>query len=71
MIDKLTQKRIGAKIAELRKKRGLSQRKLADETGIHHIHIARLEMGTLNPTVRTLTLLASRLGAYVDIIEDE
>jgi transcriptional regulator with XRE-family HTH domain len=37
--------RIGKRIAELRKRRGLSQAKLAELAGVDPGHIARIELG--------------------------
>jgi transcriptional regulator with XRE-family HTH domain len=70
-MDKLTRIRIAAKIAELRHKKGLTQRQLADLVDKPYSYIALLETAKKNATLRTLTLIASKLGAHVDIIEDE
>lgn len=48
-----------------REVRGLTQRELAERTGLHHVHIARLELGQGNPTISTLVTLAEALGINV------
>jgi transcriptional regulator with XRE-family HTH domain len=46
-----------------RKRAGLTQRALAERTGLSEISIIKLENGDqLNPTVRTIRLLARELG---------
>lgn len=41
-------------LKELRTKRGLTQRQLADKSGVHHVEIAQIE--TRKRNVRTLSL---------------
>lgn len=69
-MDKQTRIRIGRRIAELRAKRGISQRKLARLSGVHNTYIARAELGKENPSLKILTEILAPLGAYVDVIED-
>ena len=54
-------------IAEARAKTGLTQKQLAEKTGISQADISRLERGTANPSVRTLQRIASALGRKVQI----
>ena len=61
----MTQQAIGKAIKQWRTVRGLSQRGLAERTGLHHVHIGRLERGQGNPTVATLETLAKVLGKRV------
>lgn len=70
-MDRLTRIRIGRRLAELRQKKGLSQRQLAALVDKPYSYIALLETAKKNATLRSLTLIASKLGAHVDIIEDE
>jgi transcriptional regulator with XRE-family HTH domain len=58
----MTRKTIGATIKNWRKGRGLSQRRLAERTGLHYVHVGRLERGEGNPTLSTLETLAKVLG---------
>jgi transcriptional regulator with XRE-family HTH domain len=49
--------------------RGLSQRALAEKTGLSFVHIARLELAQGNPTIDTLEGVAEALEiALVDLI---
>ena len=52
----------GALIAQLRKEQGLTQKQLAEITGITQADISRLESGTANPSLRTLKRLAEGMG---------
>ena len=58
-------KTIGEALKHWREVRGLSQRQLAERTGLHYVHIARLELGQGNPTVSTLVTLAEALELEV------
>lgn len=61
------QVRLAVMIAQLREKRGLSQRDLAEKTGFKQPQIARIESGDYLPTLETLWKLADVLGARVII----
>ena len=58
--------RIGRRIAELRKERGLSQAQLAAQCGIQQAHIARIENGRYSVGFDTLQSIAQALGMQVD-----
>lgn len=49
-------------IIEGREEKDLTQRQLAEATGITQADISRLENGTANPSLRTLKRLAAGLG---------
>ena len=49
------------RLKEWRKRRGLSQRKLAELSGVHYVSIAKIEMGKLDPRVSTLLRLCEVL----------
>ncbi len=49
-------------IAERREENEMTQKQLAELTGINQADISRLENGTANPSLRTLKRLASGLG---------
>jgi DNA-binding XRE family transcriptional regulator len=51
----------------LRKQRGLTQRQLSTKSGVQQAEISRIEGGRSNPTVSTLTALASALGGELGI----
>ncbi len=63
--------RIGKRIAELRKQRGLSQVKLAELAGIDPGHIARIELGRYSTGIDILAKIGHALGCRVDFIEDK
>ena len=47
---------------DARKKSGLTQKELADKTGIAQGDISKLENGSANPSLKTLRRLASGMG---------
>ena len=47
---------------DARKSRGMTQKQLADATGIKQADISKLERGTANPSLRTLQRLAAGMG---------
>jgi transcriptional regulator with XRE-family HTH domain len=55
--------RLAAELLALRKARGLTQRQLAQKTGVNQSEISRIEGGGANPTVSTVAALAGALGA--------
>ncbi|OGK62722.1 hypothetical protein A2334_03860 [Candidatus Roizmanbacteria bacterium RIFOXYB2_FULL_38_10] len=58
-------KRLGQRIYDERKRRGLSQEDLAGITTLHRTHIARIEKGYINPSFMTLYLLARKFRMNV------
>ena len=61
--------RIGKRIAEIRKSKGLSQAKLAELTGIACGNIARIETGKYSTGIDLLSKIAAALGYQLDFIE--
>jgi transcriptional regulator with XRE-family HTH domain len=64
--------RLAAEVRELREKRGLSQRELAERLGTTQSAVARLEAGSVSPSLPTLDKLADALGVelvvgFVDV----
>ena len=57
-------------VAQLRERRGMSQRDLARATGIKQPQIARLEKGEQLPTLDTLGRLLSALGGRFEMGPD-
>lgn len=49
-------------IIDARKRSGLTQRQLAEKTGIAQADISKLENGNGNPSLRTLRRLAAGMG---------
>ena len=60
----------GQVLRELRKKRGLSQERLALEAGIDRTFVSLLERGLRQPTLRTMFTLGRTLGVQPDEIVD-
>lgn len=61
--------RIGKRIAEIRKSKGLSQAKLAELTDIAPGNIARIETGRYSTGIDLLSKIADALGYKLDFIE--
>lgn len=59
-------KRIGQRIAEIRKQQGLTQQGLADKAGLQRTHILRLEQGTYGATLDVLSAIADATGHQID-----
>lgn len=59
--------KVGARIRDLRKARGLTQEKLAWEAGLSKGHLSGIEKGLVRPTLTTLSMLAKRLE--VDLLD--
>ena len=58
---KMVVKRFAEKIRELRKKKGLSQEKLAERSKIHFTYLNDIELGRRNPTLKTINKIAQGL----------
>ena len=54
------------RLAAIRKERGLSQQKLADQVGVHVTQLRRYEAGTSQPTAEVIRKLAIALRASAD-----
>ena len=50
-----------------RQKTGMTQKQLAERTGIHQSDISKLERGNGNPSLRTLIRLAEGLGMKLKV----
>ncbi len=61
----LLQRDVGARVAELRREKGLTQEALAQRVGTNLKHLQRIEAGLANLTLRSLATLASALGVQV------
>ena len=59
------EKKLGAKIAYLRKSRRFSQEKLAEKADISEIYIGEIERGDANPTLEKLKLIANALDVEI------
>jgi DNA-binding XRE family transcriptional regulator len=56
---------------ELRKERKLTQKQLAEASGINQGEISRIERGQTNPTATTLAALLAPLNARLGVIPRE
>lgn len=65
MEDKVLLKRLGNRIKEIRKLKGLSQQELAALIDYEKSHMSRLENGGTNPTFLTLTKVAGALNITI------
>ena len=63
--------RIGQRIAELRKERGLTQTQLAERCGLQQAHIARIEAGRYSVGLDTLAQIANALGMVIDFVKPQ
>jgi transcriptional regulator with XRE-family HTH domain len=66
-------KRFGEKLRTLRKRHGLSIRKLTREFGYSsHSYISRIETGKTKPSIEFIIKIADRFGVSVDqLVRDE
>lgn len=61
------QRQLGREISNRRKALGMTQRDLAEKTGIDQPAISRIESGRANPSLATLATLAQGVGASLSI----
>jgi transcriptional regulator with XRE-family HTH domain len=59
---------IGARIRRLRLERGLSQREISGP-GATYAYISRLEAGQRGPSLKTLRVIAAKLGVLAEYLE--
>lgn len=59
---------LARQLAQLRRRRGISQVELASRSGIPQSEISRIERGAANPTVATLAALGGPLGATLCLL---
>ena len=62
-----TAQSIGKAIAELRKKKGYSQRKLASLCDMSYATLANIEVGKTNPTIATLNNLLNHIDGEIKV----
>lgn len=56
-------------VIALRQKRGLTQKQLAELSGVAQSEISRIERGSIRPTEPTLVKLADAMGADLRLVE--
>jgi transcriptional regulator with XRE-family HTH domain len=59
------QRRLGARVRELREKHGWTQDVFADKSGFHRAQVGAFERGEMNLTLASLLLLAQTLHVKV------
>jgi transcriptional regulator with XRE-family HTH domain len=69
--DKSTLEHFGAKLKELRLKKGLTLEQLAFEADIELSQVHRVEKGKINPTLTTLIAIAKGLGVKLSELLSE
>lgn len=62
--------RIGKRIAEIRKQKGISQAQLSELTGIAPGNIARIELGKYSTGIDILSKIAQALNYRIDFVEE-
>jgi len=62
MAESAVTKKVAARIAQLRDRRGMTQEALAALARINRVTLARLELGQHQPTLDTLDRIARALG---------
>jgi transcriptional regulator with XRE-family HTH domain len=71
IVEKSLAVRIGARVRELRRRRGLSLSELAVRAGVGKATLSGVEAGTRNPTLETLYSIAGQLGVpLADVIAE-
>ncbi len=73
-VEELDPKAVGAAIAYIRSKKGISQEVLSGLAGIGRTHLSAIERGERRPTLETLFCISEALcisaGTIVSAIED-
>ena len=63
--DQLTARQVAARIADARRRAGLTLAAVAERNGLSTAYLSQIESGAANPTVRTLAQVADALGVDV------
>lgn len=70
-LTKNTRAEVGRQLADIRTKRGLSTRQLAELCGVNYTNIGKIERGAYNVSIDILGKVCDALGAEVKIVEKE
>lgn len=63
---------LGANIRLARERKGWSQDKLSEESGLHRTYISGIERGVRNPTIEIVHKISSTLGVSIgELFEEE
>ena len=63
-------KRIGRKIADIRKRKGLTTIQLAELTGLQQSNINRIELGKYSADIDLIGKVAAALNFKIDFVEN-
>lgn len=63
--------RLAAHMRSLRRQKGWSQERLAEETGLHRTYIAGIERGLRNPSLKNIVKIAQALDVTPAALLDE
>lgn len=63
--------RLGRAIARLRKEKGLSQEKFAQQVGVHRTYMGAVERGEKNLSIKNAERIARGLGIKVSALFEE
>lgn len=59
---KAIQRNFGRVLRDFREDAGISQERLANDSGLHKNYVGEIERGLKSPSLKTITALASTLG---------
>jgi XRE family transcriptional regulator, regulator of sulfur utilization len=57
-------------LAAARERKGLTQKRLAELSGVQQSEISKIERGQINPTIETVARMAAPLGAHVVLVDE-
>ncbi len=63
-------KRLGARLREVRKAKGLTQQELAEKAILHLTYVGHLEVGKYHPTVFVMWKISKALGVSMKELTD-
>ena len=66
-----TRTRIGQRLQEARKAKGMTQQDVADKSGVTRTTVSKIEAGRFNAGVDIVDKLARAMGASLDIVPAE
>ena len=67
-MNDIDKERFGSFLVQLRRENNLTQKELAERTGINQADISKLENGTRNPSLKLLKRLADGMGMDLKLV---
>jgi transcriptional regulator with XRE-family HTH domain len=67
--DEFTMK-LGKRLKEVRKQKGLTQQELAEKASLHLTYVSHLELGKYHPTVFVMMKISKALGVSMNDLTD-